>query len=123
MFAGQPAALYHGRMAEAEPNFEQRVIIVGVGLIGGSIAAAVRKRFPDCEVVGVGRSEQRLAAARDAGLLHSFFTQVTGDVLNRRCIVVMCLPVHLIAEQVRVYSELAGGDVLITDAGSVKGQI
>lgn len=110
-------------MAEPEHESEQRVIIVGVGLIGGSIAAAVRQRLPACEVTGVGRNEKRLAAAQDAGLLTSFTTQMTPELLGSRCIVVICLPVHLIADEVLQTARLASPEVLITDAGSVKGVI
>ena len=41
--------------------------IVGVGLIGGSLAAALRSRGLAREVVGVGRSAGRLNLARDLG--------------------------------------------------------
>lgn len=110
-------------MAQSESEFEQRIIVVGVGLIGGSVAAAVRQRFAGAEVVGIGRSEERLAAALDAGLLTSFAIGLTAEMLASRCTVVICLPVDMIADQVKQVAALAGADVLITDAGSVKGSI
>lgn len=110
-------------MSDREPEFENRVVVVGVGLIGGSVAAAIRQRFPACEVIGVGRSTQRLAAARSAGLITAFQTEWSAKLLAEPCMVVFCLPVHLIAAQAAEVASLAGEGVLITDAGSVKGQI
>lgn len=110
-------------MGQATNQFEDKVVIVGVGLIGGSIAAAVRQRFPDCAVVGVGRSEDRLRAAMDAGLLTDWATECTAELLRESAIVVVCLPVNLIVEQVRLLAEICSDGVLITDAGSVKAAI
>ncbi|MEZ6128842.1 MAG: prephenate dehydrogenase [Planctomycetaceae bacterium] len=110
-------------MVEPQAKSEKRVVVVGVGLIGGSVAAAVRHRLPDCQVVGIGRCEQRLQAAADAGLLTGWATDVTSEMLSGRCVVVVCLPVHLIATHVRRIAEKASDDVLITDAGSVKAVI
>lgn len=111
-------------MTQVSKQFdEDSVIIIGVGLIGGSIAAAIRARHPSCRVTGVGRSAKRLAAAQQAGLLDDWATAVTASMLQSRSVVVVCLPVSMIAQQVREISSLAGTDVLITDAGSVKAEI
>ena len=107
-------------MPEISSKFEDCVIVVGVGLIGGSIAAAIRQRYPACEVIGVGRCVKRLAAAKAAGLLTDFTTSVTENLLQRSALVVVCLPVDLIAAEVTRIGLLAGDDVTITDAGSVK---
>lgn len=110
-------------MGQDTPELEKRIIVAGVGLIGGSIAAAIRKRDPDCEVIGVGRCEARLTSAAKAGLLTDWSTQYSEDLFADRCCVVVCLPVHLIGREVCRIAELAGAEVLITDAGSVKAMI
>ena len=110
-------------MNELLQKFETRVAIVGVGLIGGSIAAAIRKRFPDCDVIGVGRSRQRLQAAQDAGILTGWETKLSAQMLQSPLLVVVCLPVNLIADSVADIAENAGPETLITDAGSVKSDI
>ena len=107
-------------MTQVSKQFEDSVIIIGVGLIGGSIAAAIRQRHPMCRVTGIGRSEQRLAAAQNAGLLHDWATAVTADMLQGPGVVVVCLPVNMIASQVCEVASMASEEVLITDAGSVK---
>ncbi|MCH8333194.1 prephenate dehydrogenase, partial [Candidatus Sumerlaeota bacterium] len=57
-----------------KPSFK-RVVIHGVGLLGGSLGMALRGRGLAREVVGLGRSEERLEKARDLGSLDCFTTQ------------------------------------------------
>ncbi len=98
-----------------------RIAIVGVGLIGGSIAAAIKSRKLAREVVGVGRSRERLEAARDAGLIDAPLTRL--DALRECSLVVVCTPVDRIVDDVmRVAGQLPAG-TLVTDAGSVKESI
>ena len=46
-----------------------RIAILGVGLIGGSIGLAARRHVAGAEVVGFGRSPERLARARELGAI------------------------------------------------------
>jgi len=100
-------------------NFtEQSIVIVGVGLIGGSIAAAVRKRFPECKVIGIGRNRERLNLATERGLLTDWSDQITSATISHGSLGIVCLPVDQIAGAVR---QLVDADCeLVTDAGSVK---
>ncbi len=97
---------------------ERSIVIVGVGLIGGSIAAAVRHRFPNCQVVGIGRNPERLAQAKEMSLLTSWSLEISADAIPEGSLGIVCLPVHQIAQAVRTLLE-AGCEV-VTDAGSVK---
>jgi prephenate dehydrogenase len=102
-------------------NTERNIIIVGVGLIGGSIAAAVRQRFPDWNVVGIGRNRERLESAQKAGLLTSWSDTISCDTIPDGSLAIVCLPVHQIADAVRQL--FAAGCQLVTDAGSVKASV
>lgn len=102
---------------------ESRVFIVGVGLIGGSIGAALRSRYADVRVTGVGRSRERLQSAVGCGILSDHVPELTAELLSERCVVVMCTPVHVIQQQLVHLAEFCGPDVLITDGGSVKAGI
>ncbi|MEX0703146.1 MAG: prephenate dehydrogenase/arogenate dehydrogenase family protein [Planctomycetales bacterium] len=97
---------------------EDAVGIVGVGLIGGSIAAALKARGFTGPIIGSGRDPARLEAARRAGLLDKV---TTGP--PRASLIVVCTPVDRIAADVRAAAELAAPGTLITDAGSVKGPL
>ena len=57
-------------------GFAETVAIAGVGLIGGSIARALKGRGFRGQVVGVGRNADRLMAAQDAGLIDGFAERV-----------------------------------------------
>ena len=112
-------------MQSEDPEFERRVIIVGVGLIGGSIAAAISRRFPAAEVIGVGRNIERLEAAKQAGLLTSWTRSedLNESLLSAPALVVICLPVHLIAAEAKRLAAVSSDAVVITDAGSIKESI
>jgi prephenate dehydrogenase len=103
------------------PVPETSIIIAGVGLIGGSIAAAIRKRFPKCQVIGIGRSAERLSEAQRRGLLTSWSTEVSVGSLPPGSLGVVCLPVDQIASCARQL--VHAGCELVTDAGSVKASI
>ncbi len=100
---------------------EKSIVIVGVGLIGGSIAAAVRKRFPECRVIGIGRNPERLKAACDRGLLTECSDQISAASIPEGSLGIVCLPVDQIASA--VLQLIDAGCELITDAGSVKASI
>ena len=100
---------------------EKSIVIVGVGLIGGSIAAAVRKRFPECRVIGIGRNLERLNTACELGLLTDCADQISAASIPEGSLGIVCLPVDQIAAA--VLQLIDAGCELITDAGSVKASI
>lgn len=109
-------------MQNGSPNStEQSIVIVGVGLIGGSIAAAVRQRFPECKVIGIGRNRERLKLATERGLLTDWSDQISAAAIPGGSLGIVCLPVDQIAGAVQL---LVDADCeLVTDAGSVKASV
>lgn len=101
---------------------EQTVAIVGVGLIGGSIAAALKQRQLATRVIGVGRNVQRLEAARAAGLIDVGLTDL-AEAARESQLVIVCTPVDRIVADVRAAAAVMKKGSLITDAGSVKSPI
>lgn len=95
------------------------VAIVGVGLIGGSIGMALRKRGLAESVVGIGRRQESLRVARRVGAITHTTVDMAKGVTEAELIVV-CTPVGRIAEDVRAVAEHCPPDTLITDAGSAK---
>ena len=102
---------------------EKHVTIVGVGLIGGSVAAALRHRFPSTTVTGIGRKEDRLKQAIQQGLLHSSHTSISQQSIAPGSLVVICLPVDQIADAIRQIAVLNDSSIAVTDVGSVKSLI
>ena len=100
----------------------ERTVIVGVGLLGGSIGKALRERGMSRTVVGVGRRRETLDSACQSGAID----QAEID-LEKACadadLVVICTPVQQIVEFVRKAACVARRDALITDVGSTKASI
>lgn len=99
-----------------------RLGVVGLGLLGGSVARAARARRVATEIVAVGRTAATLAAARAAGVV-SRATHDLAEGVSGADLVVLCAPVGALPGLVRgVWPHLASGAVL-TDVGSVKGEV
>jgi prephenate dehydrogenase len=96
-----------------------RLVIVGVGLLGGSIALAARASGVVREIVGVGRDRQRLEGPLRAGMVDRIATDVDAGVDGADC-VVLCATV-LANEPLleRVWRCVPAG-ALLTDVGSTK---
>ena len=98
------------------------IAIVGVGLIGGSIGLATRARKLAREVVGIGRSAERLDQARRIGAIDRGTTNLAEGVA-RADLVVVCTPVATIADRVQDAAKAAPANAVLTDAGSTKGEL
>ena len=100
----------------------RRAVVVGVGLIGGSVCLALRQRGLAEAVIGVVRAADRVQRALDSGVV----TEATAD-LEAACrdadLVVVTTPVGSIAATVVEAAVVAGEGALITDAGSTKAGI
>jgi prephenate dehydrogenase len=90
-----------------------------VGLIGGSIGLAAREHVEDAEVVGFGRSADRLERARELGAIDAAARSVE-DALDGASACFCCGPVGTLAGQVSDALAAAPEDCLVTDVGSTK---
>jgi len=95
------------------------VAIVGVGLIGGSIGLALRKRKLARHVVGIGRRASSLMAASRCGAVTRTTRNLSQGVADAQ-LVVVCTPVDSVASAVLAAANGAPSGALITDAGSTK---
>jgi prephenate dehydrogenase len=100
----------------------ERVAILGVGLIGGSIGMALRGRRLVREVVGIGRNEANLLKAQQLGAVDRFTMELDEGVVDAD-LTIVCTPVDTIADFVRQISDACHKSALITDAGSTKADI
>jgi prephenate dehydrogenase len=96
--------------------------IVGVGLIGGSIGLAARRRGVARCVRGVGRQRGNLERARDLGVLDEVHLEL-GEAAPGSDLVVFCTPVDQIMGQVLDAAPRCTPGTLLTDAGSTKARI
>jgi prephenate dehydrogenase len=97
----------------------QTLAIIGVGLIGGSIGLALRRRKLAGRIVGIGRRRSSLAKA----LEHKCVTETTTSIAHgvaEADLVVVCTPVKLIPETIAEAAKHAPTGAILTDAGSTK---
>jgi prephenate dehydrogenase len=97
----------------------RRLAVVGVGLLGGSVAKAARAHGLAREIVGVGRDEARLRPALADGTLD----QVTIDVargVRDADLIVLAVPVRAIVDAMPAVWRAAADDAVLTDVGSTK---
>jgi len=102
----------------ADGRFE-RVAILGLGLLGGSVALAARERRAARTVVGTGRRREALDAAVRRGLIDA--TAPVERAVDAADLVILATPVTAMAEQLRRAAPHLRPGTLVTDVGSVKG--
>jgi cyclohexadieny/prephenate dehydrogenase len=96
--------------------------IVGVGLIGGSIGLAAKKRGAARRVVGVGRDPHQLEQARRLGAIDAGTLDLADAAGTADCII-FCAPVDRIAGQIKDAAVYCKAGAILTDAGSTKREI
>ena len=100
----------------------RQLSIVGVGLLGGSVAKAARSGGLARRIVGVGRDPERLRPAVDDGTLDTAVTDLEAGV-READVILLAAPVLAIEGLLeRVWGAAANGAV-ITDVGSTKRNI
>lgn len=95
--------------------------VVGVGLIGGSFAAASRAAGSVGQVLGVGRDPATLAKAQSLGLIDQVVT--LDEALERADLVMLATPVGAIAPLLETMEPLLRPETVVTDAGSTKADV
>ncbi|PLY02881.1 MAG: prephenate dehydrogenase/arogenate dehydrogenase family protein [Desulfuromonas sp.] len=103
-------------------NYIAKMCIIGVGLIGGSFALALREAGLVGEVIGVGRGVDNLRRAVELGVIDRYTTDPAEGVRDAD-LVFLATPVLAMSEvMAKISGHLKRGSVL-TDGGSVKGAI
>jgi prephenate dehydrogenase len=99
-----------------------RVVIAGVGLIGGSLALAARERGLFAEVVGCGRTEANLRVAKERGVVDDY-TFDPQKAAARADLLVLAVPVEATASTAKRFLPFLPAGCVVTDAGSVKEKV
>ena len=100
--------------------FFNRMIIVGVGLIGGSLAMASRRKGLVKEIIGVGRSTANLREAVRLKIIDSYTFDIS-EAVKGADLIVLSTPVGSFERLVKQMRHSLNKGAIITDAGSVKG--
>ncbi len=99
-----------------------KVGIIGLGLIGGSLAIAIREVFPDAFLVALNRSGEPLEAAAADGVIDKGVHEITEDF--RDCdYIFLCAPVHTNISFLAPLKPYLTEKTILSDVGSVKSEI
>ena len=99
-----------------------KIGFIGLGLIGGSIAKAVRRYYPDYEILAFDKNRETLALAIQEGTIHTSCSSIDDNF--RGCsYIFLCAPVSYNTAYLAQLKELVDEDCILTDVGSVKTSI
>ena len=96
----------------------ERLLVVGVGLIGGSFALALKSAGVVRQVVGVGRTQGSIARALEMGVVDAIGTD--ASVVRGADLVLLAMPVGQTREVMHALAPHLDGSTVVTDAGSTK---
>jgi prephenate dehydrogenase len=98
-----------------------KAAIIGTGLIGGSMAIAIKKKRLAREVIGISRHKSTLLWAKKRHWIDKGSQDLSA--IRGSDLVVLAAPVNTILKQADTVARFAGKECLITDVGSSKKQI
>ena len=99
-----------------------KLVVIGVGLIGGSLACALRKAGVVDEVVGVGRGLPNLKLAVELGVIDRLSQDATCEVATAD-IVVIGATLGATASILETIAPALGPQTVVTDVGSTKASV
>jgi len=101
---------------------KHKIGFIGLGLIGGSIAKAIRQYYPDYEIVAFDKSKESLALATQESTIDVAATTIDNNFHNCNYIF-LCAPVASNTAYLKQITEYLNDDCILTDVGSVKTNI
>jgi cyclohexadieny/prephenate dehydrogenase len=100
----------------------RRVAILGIGLIGSSIAHAIRAKKLAEHVTGYAKTEATRAKALELGLVDEVFPSAV-EAVSGADLIILCSPVGSYADLAREIAPGLMDGAILTDVGSVKGAV
>jgi len=99
-----------------------KIGFIGLGLIGGSIAKAIRQYYPDTEIVAFDKSKETLALATLESVIDVAATKIDDNFYHCDYIF-LCAPVSYNNAYLKQVAEYLDDSCILTDVGSVKTSI
>lgn len=103
-------------------NGRLKVGFIALGLIGGSIAMTIRKKYPDAEIIALNRSDAPLEAALSDGIIQ-YGTHTVDEHFSDCDFIFLCAPVSTNIRFVKDLLPYLSEKTILTDVGSVKSEI
>ncbi len=99
-----------------------KIGIYSLGLIGGSLAMSIRKKLPNTRITAINRSAEPIRMALDTGVIDNGGQALNEDFKDLDFIF-LCGPVSTNIDFMKKLRPYIGPDTILTDVGSVKGEI
>lgn len=100
----------------------KKIVFVGLGLIGGSVARAIHEKYPDIKLYATAHHKETIEAAFDDRLIEND-ELLTDEEIADSDIIFLCSPVITNINYLSRIKPYLKPDTLITDVGSVKNDI
>ena len=104
------------------PKQMQHVTIVGVGLLGGSVALAMKAHDPGLRIAGVGRRQSSLDKALAVGAVDTVHFDA-AEAVGQADLVILATPVGAFEQHLRAIAPVLNPRTTVTDVGSTKAQV
>lgn len=93
------------------------VFIIGIGLIGGSMARDIKKIDPDAQIYGIDANNAHLDEAMTLNIIDE---KATYDDLSLANVVIVSIPVNALVDELPKILNIVNSDAVVFDAGSTK---
>src|SRR5262245_21144206 len=97
----------------------EKLVVVGVGLIGGSFALALKEAGAVGRVLGVGRGEANIRRALERGIIDAAGAP-DAATFGDADLVLLAVPIGQMGAVMRAIAPFLGAKTVVTDAGSTK---
>lgn len=109
-------------MKKFQSPYFSKVVLVGVGLIGGSLTLDLLCQRLAGSVVGFGRDVKNLSLAKKSGIISTIGKNLANE-LPTADLVIFAVPVKTMRSYIERYAHLISPDALVIDVGSTKQNI
>lgn len=99
-----------------------RIAVIGLGLMGGSLALALKRAWPGLEVIGYARRPELAARALELGAVDRGELKLASAVEGAE-VVIIAVPVLTVQEVLRELASLLSPGCIVTDTASTKARV
>lgn len=100
----------------------KKIAVVGMGLMGSSLAAALKNTDSDLEILAVDKDEKSIKKAEDLAIIDQGFTEISDNLAEAELIFI-AVPVAYIAEVLKKIEKGTAKEQLLVDLGSTKKEL
>ncbi|OEK04930.1 prephenate dehydrogenase [Roseivirga misakiensis] len=98
----------------------KQIAIIGVGLLGGSLALAVKSKLPDVRIVGLDTDADRVKTVMDQGIIDEIGGSIEGTIAKSD-VLILASPIASIRQHLKLLSRLKiDKELILFDIGSSK---